>query len=57
MNSSDKSLEDRPVVVTKAFPCISLIVPGLFYWFYRFYGGRGLGSVGGLKGSLEKIYV
>ena len=49
MNSRDKSLEDGPRVVTKAFHCISLVVLGCYYWFYRFYGGRGLGSVGGLR--------
>ena len=57
MNSHDKSLEDRPSVVTKAFPYISLVVLGYFNWFYRFYGGRGLGSVWGLRGSLKMIYV
>ena len=46
MNSRDRSLEDGPRVVTKTFPSISLINPGHFYWLYRFYGGRGLGSVG-----------
>ena len=35
MNSSDRSLEDGPSVVTKAFSCISLVVPG---HFDRFYG-------------------
>ena len=35
MNSSDGSLEDGPSIVTKAFPGISLIVPGHFYWFGR----------------------
>ena len=53
MNSRDKSLEDRPSVVTKAFPCISLIILDHFYWFYRFYGRRGLSSVGELQGSLK----
>ena len=48
MNSRDRSLEDGPSIVTKAFPCISLVIPGHFYWFYRFYGGRGLGSVKGV---------
>ena len=48
MNSRDKSLEDRPSVVTMTFPYISLVVLGHFNWFYRFYNGRGLGSVGGL---------
>ena len=57
MNSRDRSLEDGPSVVAKAFPCISLVIPGYFYEFYRFYGGVGLGSVGGLRGSLKKIYV
>ena len=53
MNSRDKSLEDRPSIVTKAFPYISLIILDHFYWFYWFYGRRGLGSVGGLRGSLK----
>ena len=57
MNSRDKSLEDGPSVVTKVFPYIFLVILGHFYWFYWFYGGRGLGSVGGLRGSLKKIYV
>ena len=57
MNSRDRSLEDGPNIVTKAFPYISLVVPGRFYWFYWFYGRRGLGSDGGLLGSLKKIYV
>ena len=56
-NSRDRSLEDGPGVVTKAFPCISLVTPGHFYWFYRFYGGRGLGNIGGLRVSFKKIYV
>ena len=43
MNSRDRSLEDGPSVVTKVFPYI----PGHFSSFYRFYGGRSLGSVGG----------
>ena len=34
MNSGDKSLEDGRGVATKAFPCISLIVPSHFYRFY-----------------------
>ena len=46
--------EDGPGIVTNAFPCISLIVPRDFYWFY---GGRCLGSVGGLRGSFKEIYV
>ena len=54
MNSRDRSLEDGPSAVTKAFPCISLIIPGHFYRFYHFYGGVGLGSVGGLRGLLKK---
>ena len=54
MNSRDKSLEDEPSVITKVFPRISLVTPGHFYWFY---GGRRLGSVGGLQGSLKKVYV
>ena len=33
MNSSDKSLDDTPSVVTKAFPYISLVVPRNFYEF------------------------
>ena len=57
MNSCDRSLEDGPSVVTKAFPCISPVIPGHFYWFYQFYGGRSLDSVGGLQRSLKKIYV
>ena len=57
MNSRDRSLEDGPNIVTKTFPCISLINPSHFNWFNRFYDGRGLGSVGGLQGSLKKIYV
>ena len=51
MNSCDKSLEDGPSVVTKVFPCIFLVISGHFNWFY---GGRGLGSVGGLQGSFKK---
>ena len=54
MNSRDRSLEDGPSVVTKTFPCISLVIPGYFNWFYRFYDGRGLGTVGGLRGSLKR---
>ena len=57
MNPGDRSLEDGPGIVTKVFPCISLVVPGHFYWFYWFYGGRSLGSVGGLRGSFKEIYV
>ena len=30
MNSRDRSLEDGPSIVTKAFPCISLVVLGHF---------------------------
>ena len=33
VNSSDRSLEDGPSIVTKAFHNSSLIVPGHFYWF------------------------
>ena len=57
VNSHDRSLEDGPSIVTKAFPCISLVIPSHFYWFCRIYGCVGLGSVGGLQGSLKKIYV
>ena len=57
VNSRDTSLEDKPSVGTKAFSCISLVIPSHFYWFYQIDGGVGLGSVGGLRGSLEKIYV
>ena len=57
MNLGDRSLEDGSDIVSKAFPCISLVVPSHFYWFYRFYGGRCFGSVGGLRGSFKKIYV
>ena len=57
MNSRDRSLEVRPSIVTKAFPCISLVIPGHFYWLHQIYAGVGLGGVGGLRGSLEKIYV
>ena len=57
MNSGDRSLEDRLGVITKEFPCISLVVPGHFYRFYWFYGGRCLGSVGGLEGSFKEIYI
>ena len=61
MNSCNRSLEDGPSIVTKAFPCISLVVPGYFYWFCRIYVGVGLGSVrlgsvGGLRGSFKEIY-
>ena len=61
MNSSDRSLEDGPSIVTKAFPCISLVILGHFYRFYQIYGcvglgSVGLGSVGGLRGSLKKVY-
>ena len=55
MNSRDGSLEDRPSIVTKAFPCISLVVPGHFYWFCWIYVCVGLGSVGVLRESLEKV--
>ena len=34
MNTSDKSLEDGPGVVTKASPNNSLVVPGHFYRLY-----------------------
>ena len=57
MNSRDRSLEDVPSVVTKAFPCIFLVVSGHFNWFYQFNGRRGHGSVGGLQGSFKKVYV
>ena len=57
MNSRDRSLEDGPRVVTKAFPCISLVIPRHSYWFYWFYDGRGLGSIRGLRGLFKKIYV
>ena len=57
MNSGDKSLEDGLGIVTKAFPSIPLAISGHFYWFYRFYDGRGLGSVAGLQGLFKKIYV
>ena len=30
MNLSDKSLDDKPSVVTKVFTCVSLVVPGNF---------------------------
>ena len=45
MNSLDMSLEDGPSIVTKAFPGISLVVPGHFYWFSWIYVCIGLGSV------------
>ena len=35
INVSDRSLEDRPCIVTKAFPCISLAILGHFYEFYN----------------------
>ena len=35
VNSSDGSLEDGPSIVTKAFPSISFIILGHFYWFGR----------------------
>ena len=54
MNSGERSLEDGPDVVTKAFPCISLIISS---HFYGFYGGRCLGSVKGLQGSFKEIYL
>ena len=57
VNSLDKSLEDRPSIVTKVFPFISCTIPGHFCRFYQFYGGTGLGNVGGLRGSFKKIYV
>ena len=62
MTSRDRSLEDGPSIVTKAFPCISLVIPGHFYSFCWIYacvglGSVGLSSVGGLQGSLEKVYV
>ena len=57
MNSHEKSLEDGPSAVTKAFLCISLVIPGHFCGFYWFYSGVGFGSVGGLRGSFKKIYI
>ena len=54
VNSSDTSLEDGRVIVTKAFPSISLVVLG---HFYGFYGGRCLGSVRGFRRSFNEIYV
>ena len=57
MNPDDRSLEDELGIVTKVFPCISLVVPSHFYSFYWFYGGRSLGSVRGLRGSFKEIYV
>ena len=57
MNSRDRSLEDGRDVVTKVFPYIFLVIPGHFYWFYQFYGGRGLSTVRGLLGLFKKIYV
>ena len=61
MNSSDGSLEDGPSIVTKAFSCISLIVPGHFYrfgWIYVCVGlsSVGIGSVGRLRGSFKEVY-
>ena len=61
MNSCDESLENRSSIVTKAFPCISLVVPGHFYWFGWIYicvglGNIGLGSVGGLQGLFKEVY-
>ena len=61
MNSNDRSLEDGPSIVTKAFPGISLIVPGHFYWFGWIYvriglGSVGLSSVGTLRGSFKEVY-
>ena len=57
MNSRDMSLEDGPGIVTKAFPYISLVVIGHFYGFHQFYGGSVSVVLGGLRGSLKKIYV
>ena len=57
MNSHGRSLENGPSVVTKVFPCISLVIVGHFNWFYRINDGFGLSSVGGLRGSLKKIYI
>ena len=50
-----------PSIVTKAFPGISLIVSGHFYWFGWIYVRIGLGSVslGGverLRGSFKEVY-
>ena len=56
MNSSDRSLEDGPSIVTKAFPCISLIIPGHFYRFGWIYVCVGICSVGGLRGSFKEVY-
>ena len=56
MNSSDGLLEDGPSIVTKAFPCISLIILGHFYCFGWIYVCVGLGSVGGLRGSFKEDY-
>ena len=54
MNPGDKFLEDGPGVVTKAFPCISFVIPGHFYWFYV---RKCLSSVRGLRGSYKEVYV
>ena len=43
MNSSNRSLEDGPSVVTKTFPCIFLVALG---HFCRFNSGRCLDSIG-----------
>ena len=57
VNSRNRSLEGGPSVVTKVFSRISLVILGHFNWFYRIYGGFGLGGVRRLQGSLKKIYV
>ena len=61
MNSSDGSLEDGPSIVTKAFPGISFIISGHFYWFGTIKSRVGLGSVslgsfGSLRGSFKEVY-
>ena len=56
VNSRNRSLEDGPSVVTKAFPCISLVFLGHFNWFYWINGRSSLGSIGGLRGLFKKIY-
>ena len=61
MNSSGRSLEDGPSIVTKAFPCISLIIPSHFYRFGWInvcvdLDSVGIGSVGRLRGSFKEVY-
>ena len=61
MNSSDGSVENGSSTITQVFPCISLIIPGHFYWFGWIYvyvdlGSVGIGSVGGFRGSLKDVY-